>query len=312
MSAAAVSARDSRVRRAAALLRAPAGGLVALDGPELIAQALSEGLAVEEVIAGEPRAWGHAGAPVVPAAPDALRALGALGQPAEVVAVVRLPEPPAAVAPGALVLAGVRDAGNVGSICRTAAALSDVPLHHATKGHAHRPRSVARATGGPTTAGAATTGGARPCDVPFHHAPKRSTDAGKAASAGAAETTRTEAAETGRAGAAVAVTGATADPFSRKALRAGMGAQLRPGLVARIDDLAVAPSPLAAAVARGGLHPRELPPRTTIVLGNERDGLGAHELARCDLRVTIPAPGFESLNVAAAAAILLWELRSGA
>lgn len=229
--AAAVSARDPRVQRAAALLREPRDDLVALDGPELIAQGLEYGLGVVEALARDAEAWAHIGA--APAAPDALRALGALGQPAEVVAIVRAPEPPRDVPPGALVLAGVADAGNVGGIARTAAALS---------------------------------------------------------------------------GPRVVIAEGTAHPFGRKALRASMGAALKPGLVKRLrlDEIE---SPLAAAVPRGGAEPAAARGHA-IVLGSERTGLTAEQRARCALAVTVPAPGFESLNVAAAAAILLWELRS--
>jgi len=52
----------------------------------------------------------------------------------------------------------------------------------------------------------------------------------------------------------------------------------------------------------------ELPAGAIVVLGNEAAGLSAAERRACDLAVTIPAPGFGSLNVAAAAAILAWEL----
>ena len=49
-----------------------------------------------------------------------------------------------------------------------------------------------------------------------------------------------------------------------------------------------------------------------VVLGSERGGLTPEELAACETTVTIPAEGFESLNVAAAAAILLYARRSTA
>jgi TrmH family RNA methyltransferase len=48
----------------------------------------------------------------------------------------------------------------------------------------------------------------------------------------------------------------------------------------------------------------------TFVLGSERDGLPADVLERCDARATIPlAPAAESLNVAAAGAIALYQAR---
>jgi TrmH family RNA methyltransferase len=108
--------------------------------------------------------------------------------------------------------------------------------------------------------------------------------------------------------------GACADPWSRRALRAAMGASLRPGLVARAGSLAEVAAwpgrpPLAAAVPAGGVAPAALAPGTAIVLGAEREGLSAAERALCEHAVTIDAPGFESLNVAAAAAILLHAVR---
>lgn len=239
---AAVSARDPRVLRAAALLREP-GDALTLDGPELIEAAVAEGLPLELILARDPEPWTRL-APTAAASPDALRALGALGQPAEVVAIAARPRPGRAE-DARLVLASVRDAGNVGSILRTAVALGGEKHPTGTKG-------------GPT----------------------------------------------------LAVQGTTADPFSRRALRASAGAALRAGLVADVANLHDIPHPLAAAVPRGGIAPAALPPEAVVVLGNERDGLSPAERAACEFAVTIEADGFESLNVAAAAAILLWELRS--
>ena len=106
------------------------------------------------------------------------------------------------------------------------------------------------------------------------------------------------------------LSGACADPWSRRALRAAVGASLRPGLVARAASLAEIAAwdgraPLAAALPRGGVEPHLLPEGTAIVVGGERHGLSPADRALCDLAVTIPATGFESLNVAAAAAVLL-------
>lgn len=176
----------------------------------------------------------------VPASTDALRALAAVGQVPRVAAVCRTPPATAAGAlpPRSLVLTRVTDAGNVGSIARTAAALM-------------LPR--------------------------------------------------------------VALTPGCADPWSRKALRAALGASFAPGLVATgvpLEALVRVPGrpPLAAAMPRGGVAPTELPAGAAVVLGGEREGLTAGEVALCDLAVTIPAPGVESLNVAAAAAVLAWVL----
>ena len=51
--------------------------------------------------------------------------------------------------------------------------------------------------------------------------------------------------------------------------------------------------------------------RLALVFGTEGDGLSVHTIRACDLTVRIPmAHGVDSLNVAAAAAVLFWELRS--
>ena len=111
----------------------------------------------------------------------------------------------------------------------------------------------------------------------------------------------------------VVATPDAADPWSRRALRASLGAAFAPGLVGAprtLHELAAldARPPLAAAVPRGGVAPEALPPGAAVVLGSERDGLAPGERALCDLEVTIPAAGFESLNVAAAGAILAYAL----
>jgi len=65
------------------------------------------------------------------------------------------------------------------------------------------------------------------------------------------------------------------------------------------------------AVAHGGIPLQEvdLAPPVVLVLGAEREGLPDDVLARCDVRASIPqAGGAESLNVATAGAIALYEL----
>jgi TrmH family RNA methyltransferase len=109
-------------------------------------------------------------------------------------------------------------------------------------------------------------------------------------------------------GAAVALSSGCADPTGPKALRASAGAIFRVP-VGRFDD---APHRWIGLVAHEGdpLHELELGDSATFVLGAERDGLPADVLARCDARATIPlAPRSESLNVAAAGAIALYEAR---
>lgn len=104
----------------------------------------------------------------------------------------------------------------------------------------------------------------------------------------------------------------TAALWSPKVLRAGMGAhfalQLIEGLEeAALVDLAV---PLVATSSHGGdmLHQAALPAPCAWVLGHEGQGIASSLLQRCALQVRIPQPGGEeSLNVAAAAAICLYE-----
>jgi tRNA G18 (ribose-2'-O)-methylase SpoU len=67
-----------------------------------------------------------------------------------------------------------------------------------------------------------------------------------------------------------------------------------------------------AAVARGGVDPEAVNWRggVAVVVGGEGPGLSDDVVAACDERVTIPmAPPVESLNVAVAAAILLYTAR---
>ena len=97
-----------------------------------------------------------------------------------------------------------------------------------------------------------------------------------------------------------------ADPTSPKALRASMGAVFRVP-TGSFDD---APRPWIGLVPRGGaaLAETELGERATFVLGAEREGLPEDIASSCDLLASIPlAEDAESLNVAAAGAIALYE-----
>jgi len=71
---------------------------------------------------------------------------------------------------------------------------------------------------------------------------------------------------------------------------------------------------LAATIVRGGtdLFTAALPHRIVFVIGAEGEGVSPAVAASCDLRVSIPGSGaVESLNVAAATAVLLAEWRRG-
>jgi RNA methyltransferase, TrmH family len=107
-------------------------------------------------------------------------------------------------------------------------------------------------------------------------------------------------------GAAVSLSPGCADPVGPRALRASAGAIFRVPLMGW-DDL---PERRVALVAHGGTPLVDAAFETPLafLLGAEREGL-PHELVGQAEAVTIPTPGeAESLNVAAAGAIALYEL----
>lgn len=106
-----------------------------------------------------------------------------------------------------------------------------------------------------------------------------------------------------------------ADAWSPKALRAGMGGHFALGVIEG-EDLAAAIARFGGksicAVARGGipLHELDLSGRLGWIFGSEGQGVSMALAARAAHRATIPmAVGAESLNVAIAAAICLYEAR---
>jgi len=104
----------------------------------------------------------------------------------------------------------------------------------------------------------------------------------------------------------VALSRGCADPTSPKALRASAGAVFRVP-TGGFDD---APRPWIGLVPRGGsaLSDADLGERATFVLGAEREGLPEDVTASCELLASIPLTDeAESLNVAAAGAIALYE-----
>lgn len=110
----------------------------------------------------------------------------------------------------------------------------------------------------------------------------------------------------------VAAIKGTAALWAPKVLRAGMGAHFALRLVEGLDEAALDALhlPLVATSSHGGvdLPLAELPRPCAWVLGHEGQGVSASLLAACALKVRIPQPGGEeSLNVAAAAAICLYE-----
>jgi TrmH family RNA methyltransferase len=114
------------------------------------------------------------------------------------------------------------------------------------------------------------------------------------------------------------VCGASANPFSWKALRGSMGSALRLPIVAGMTASAVlscmrdADVRIIAAVPRDGEPPDEIDWRGRVGLfaGGEGSGLDPEIIALADARVTIPmAASVESLNVAVAAGILVYAAR---
>lgn len=104
----------------------------------------------------------------------------------------------------------------------------------------------------------------------------------------------------------------TAALWSPKVLRAGQGAHFGLRLIEGLspDDLAALAVPLVATSSHTehALNRVTLPSPCAWVMGHEGQGVSAALMARCALTVGIPQPGGEeSLNVAAAAAICLYE-----
>lgn len=106
----------------------------------------------------------------------------------------------------------------------------------------------------------------------------------------------------------------SADPYSPKALRAAMGATFAhpPQSDASLGDL---PGTTIALDASGTTHLSDVDVSGPVVLavGSEREGLDSEILAAADVVARIPmrADGPESLNVAMAATIALYELSKG-
>jgi RNA methyltransferase, TrmH family len=118
----------------------------------------------------------------------------------------------------------------------------------------------------------------------------------------------------------VYVSAGSASAWSAKALRAGQGAQLALTVHEDVNlssvyeafkqqGLAIAVTCLAPESL--ALQAAQLPKRMVWVFGHEGQGVSAVSMAAATQRIHIPmAGGFESLNVASAAAICLWHWQS--
>ncbi len=108
--------------------------------------------------------------------------------------------------------------------------------------------------------------------------------------------------------AAVALSAGSADPTGPKASRASMGSIFRTPIVGFDEP----EGRRVGLVPDGGrvLAEIDFDGSVVLVLGSERDGLPADVLSRCSESATIPlSGGAESLNVATAGAIALYEAR---
>lgn len=110
---------------------------------------------------------------------------------------------------------------------------------------------------------------------------------------------------------------AGADPYAPKTVRAAAGAVfLLPAWRTRVDEallqgLREAGFQLVAADAAGSQRYHRAPwrPPVALLVGQEGPGLPPALLAACDLTVSVPmAPGVESLNAAATATLLMYEV----
>ncbi len=122
---------------------------------------------------------------------------------------------------------------------------------------------------------------------------------------------------------ALLLTPTCCDPLNRRAVRVSMGTIFQVpwatlerwpegGLsLLRRAGFTVAATALAEeSIALGDPRLKAID-RLALVFGTEGDGLKLHTITACDLTIKIPmAHGVDSLNVAAAAAVLFWELRA--
>lgn len=109
-----------------------------------------------------------------------------------------------------------------------------------------------------------------------------------------------------------------ADPFGWKAVRGAMGSAFRVPVIRSssademVDQARAAGLQVVAAVGHGQtpMHAVDFTGPTLIALGSEGQGLPPALVEAADVRVSIPmTPPVESLNVAVAAALLVYEAR---
>lgn len=220
-------------------------GQIWLEGEHLLQAAVDRGYALQEVLIASSSEHDSRFGPLLAAATKVLvvddplwRGLGSLPSAVPIAALAAAPESrPIETGQGAVVLDRIQDAGNLGSILRSAAAFG-VAQVLALKG--------------------------------------------------------------------------CASVWSPKVLRAGMGSHFSLRLIEAVEegDLEQLRLPLLAALphAEPELAQVVLPHPCAWVFGNEGQGISPALLQRCAQRIRIPQPGGgESLNVASAAAVCLYE-----
>lgn len=110
----------------------------------------------------------------------------------------------------------------------------------------------------------------------------------------------------------VCVSGATADPWSPKVLRAGAGSHFGMHISSSDDPVADAHTAgleLLASIVSGGDDPDRGERRIALLIGSEAHGLSEKITTQANRNVTLSMPGgAESLNAAVAASILMYLL----
>jgi tRNA G18 (ribose-2'-O)-methylase SpoU len=121
-------------------------------------------------------------------------------------------------------------------------------------------------------------------------------------------------------GAAILLGPSGPDPYARRVLRVSMGAALRlpwarlsgPADLRSLSDRGFRTAACVLSSDASDIRRWKAPERLALVLGNEAFGLSKAWLEACSDRVTLPMQGgTDSLNVAVAAAIMLYATAQG-
>ena len=280
------SKQNSRLKELRAALARPgssASGLAGIEGPNLIAEALRSGLGLETIFVaqGSERLLEAlqipSGVEILVTPQAVLTSALATGTPQPIAALV---QPPAwswdnllgarrNTEPRILVLAGLQDPGNLGTILRSAEAFGATGIVALTGTVSAWNSKAVRASAGSIFRAPLITSTDEDC-IPRLH--------------------RAEVSIWSTAAMSEAATPVSGHDFSR----AEAAQKKVPG--------ALAPeNPIAA-------HCANLTRPVAFIIGNEGNGVPAELAARADATITIPCPGpVESLNAAVAASVLLYE-----